>query len=874
MGIVTLSRWDAFGTWRAIICVALLFLAALHTNTASAGNNRNAKVAVHVLPHDDLRTCSHNFPEISDCHDISTTSGGCGGIDVFPVFFDIDEYLGVQYGLSWPASGSCAFTTCSDLHIGDITQAGDGISQVWFACKVASAVIPGFGWIDCPEPARVCVIPHPETGYIDILDCNDDLDQPVAVFCAGVCGETGDDPCETVFVPLGLEKTDGSGGSCVVGGDSITYAIAYDNGANLDDVHNVILTDDLPSEAEFISCSAGGTYDSFDHSVTWQLGTLGGGGSGTAEVTVGVGETVMPGGSLENRCSITSDETPTTQAAVHTDVCPETYVPLGLVKYDDTGGDCVDRGQDIIYTLAYDNASNTYDAHGVVLTDFLPDRVEYVSSSGGGVYDEFGHEVVWDLGTLTSGGAGQAEVAVRVDDAVPGGAEMCNHAEITCSETPTTEVTDCIHACADLMSIYLSKIGLTEAPCADRGDTITYEIDYENPNAAELEGVFLTDYLPNETEFVGASSGGVYQSSDHTVAWQIGSLAAGQAGALEIVTLVKPDAIPGTTITNRCEATADGTLPSSAEAATDLCPLAPLNLAKTDGRDGQCVSRGTRMTYVITYDNLANSEHVDAVVLTDYLSSRLDFRSATGGGVYEAAGHKVVWDIGILPAGASDTVRLAVEVRYTASPGSNISNRCEIAGTGTGVTEATSSVMVCEPGDFQFKVAVHVMEHDAHRTCASGLPAITACRDINTTLEAYSLDAFPVFFDMTEYLGLEYGLAWCDSGPCEDALFTSCSDLAIGDIEQSGDGISQTWFSCQSGPAVPGWAWIYASGPSLVCTVPHPVSFSLSVLGCSEDLGTPMCNFCAGVYGEIGDDPCQPTSVQPTSWGAIKAMFR
>ena len=106
-------------------------------------------------------------------------------------------------------------------------------------------------------------------------------------------------------------------------------------------------------------------------------------------------------------------------------------------------------------------------------------------------------------------------------------------------------------------------------------------------------------------------------------------------------------------------------------------------------------------------------------------------------------------------------------------------------------------------------------------------------------------------------------------------MFTSCSDLVIGDIEQSGDGISQVWFDCKPGPiAVPGWAWIYTAGPSIICIAPHPASYSISVLDCSQNAGTPMSNFCAGVYGEIGDDPCAPTNVQPTTWGSIKAMFR
>jgi hypothetical protein len=56
--------------------------------------------------------------------------------------------------------------------------------------------------------------------------------------------------------------------------------------------------------------------------------------------------------------------------------------------------------------------------------------------------------------------------------------------------------------------------------------------------------------------------------------------------------------------------------------------------------------------------------------------------------------------------------------------------------------------------------------------------------------------------------------------------------------------------------------------------VPHPTSGSISVLGCAENLGTEMCNFCAGVYGQLGDDPCVPTNTIPTTWGNIKAMFR
>jgi hypothetical protein len=170
------------------------------------------------------------------------------------------------------------------------------------------------------------------------------------------------------------------------------------------------------------------------------------------------------------------------------------------------------------------------------------------------------------------------------------------------------------------------------------------------------------------------------------------------------------------------------------------------------------------------------------------------------------------------------------------------------------------------------KCAVHVKTHNAKQSCAS-LPVITGCQDIVTTYPGYSFDAFPVFFDLVEYLGLEYAMCW----PAEwiySAAFTSCSDLIIGGILWSGDGVSQTWTACQPGPvAMPGWAWLYAGGPGIVCICPHPASGQILVLDCQEGLDEPVCNFCAGVYGYIGDDPCWPTATEQSTWGGIKSMF-
>jgi len=170
------------------------------------------------------------------------------------------------------------------------------------------------------------------------------------------------------------------------------------------------------------------------------------------------------------------------------------------------------------------------------------------------------------------------------------------------------------------------------------------------------------------------------------------------------------------------------------------------------------------------------------------------------------------------------------------------------------------------------KVAVHVKNHNAKQGCLT-MPVITGCADIVTTYAGSSFDAFPVFYDLTEYKGCEYGLCW--PAWTYSAAFTSCSDLVIGGVRWSGDGVSHAWTLCQSGVITPSWAWLYADGPGMVCPCPYPGTGLISVLDCAGGLDAPCDVFCAGVYGMIGDDPCAggASATEQSTWGGIKAIF-
>jgi hypothetical protein len=156
------------------------------------------------------------------------------------------------------------------------------------------------------------------------------------------------------------------------------------------------------------------------------------------------------------------------------------------------------------------------------------------------------------------------------------------------------------------------------------------------------------------------------------------------------------------------------------------------------------------------------------------------------------------------------------------------------------------------------KVAVHVIPYKSQMNCGERLPEIESCWDIQFTYEGDDFLAFPVFFDLNEYQGVEFGLSWPDWAG--SAAWHSCSDLAIGDISHPGDGVSQVWRTCHlDHAAVTGWVWLHADGPGYIYVCPHPHTQRILVLNCRQRVDEAHCSAAAGVNGFVGDDPCRPT---------------
>ena len=80
-----------------LLLVSLVYACVLSISApALAGNNPQAKAAIHVRAHNAKAGC--NVGTIASCEDISTTYPS-ESVDVFPVFFNLNEYQELEYGI-------------------------------------------------------------------------------------------------------------------------------------------------------------------------------------------------------------------------------------------------------------------------------------------------------------------------------------------------------------------------------------------------------------------------------------------------------------------------------------------------------------------------------------------------------------------------------------------------------------------------------------------------------------------------------------------------------------------------------------------------------------------------------------------------------
>jgi uncharacterized repeat protein (TIGR01451 family) len=165
------------------------------------------------------------------------------------------------------------------------------------------------------------------------------------------------------------------------GTEQVTYALAYANPGRVP-LSSVTLTDTLPANVTFVSCSGGGTCARSGSTVTWTVGSLAAGASGTATLVVTVAP-AFTATSLAN--TVTIQGTPPSGAQVQASstatIAVDQPTPAFLLTNTPSARQ-VAPGGSVTWTLKYTN-QGTGTASGATLLDTVPAGFGSVTCSTG-----------------------------------------------------------------------------------------------------------------------------------------------------------------------------------------------------------------------------------------------------------------------------------------------------------------------------------------------------------------------------------------------------------------------------------------------------------------------------------------------------------
>ena len=360
-----------------------------------------------------------------------------------------------------------------------------------------------------------------------------------AVFNAAVLGTTDpggpetppatDDTPVTATPDLAITKT--AGATSVEPGDVLVYTLSYQNIGN-QGATGVVITETVPANVTFNAGASTPGWSCADGSAAGTpctFSVVGEVAAGAAAVNVLFAVNIpdpIPAGveDIFNAVSIADDGSngpdPTPDNNQDTTTIPVDAMPALTVSKTDSGVS-VGAGDTLSYAISYQNTGNQ-NASGVVLTETVPEHTTY---SGGGwsctPNADAGSVCTLLVGDVAAGANGSASFVVTVADPIPAGVENIANRVTVHSDgdggepdepppgpgEPGHDPTDPRQDEEDTPVDALPELVVTKTDNGAEvqpGDSITYEIGYQNIGDQNATGVVLTETVPEHTTFSGS----------------------------------------------------------------------------------------------------------------------------------------------------------------------------------------------------------------------------------------------------------------------------------------------------------------------------------------------------------------------------------
>jgi uncharacterized repeat protein (TIGR01451 family) len=337
---------------------------------------------------------------------------------------------------------------------------------------------------------------------------------------------------------------------------------------------------------------------------------------------------------------------------------------LGLTKTVDNAAPAA--GANVTFTLTVTN-NGPNNATGVVVNDFLPDGLTYVSDDGGGSYVP--GTGLWTVGALANGASATLHITATVDDT----GAIDNVASIA-AVTPLDPNPANDTAQSALLAPRSADLHLTfgaNVATVNPGGSIVYTLTVKNLGQDPAYSVDVQEDFPafpalNPGSFT--ASQGVYNPA--TGHWDLASLEVGNTATLSF-TVTAPN-FAGNLVNNastssaRVASRAADPNPADNMASAVVQVLSPATVTATKSVAGSFVEGGA-ITYTVVLSNSGafDQQNNTGPELTDVLPAQLTLvsASATAGTATANVGtNTVTWD-GVVPAGGSVTVTINATVK-------------------------------------------------------------------------------------------------------------------------------------------------------------------------------------------------------------------
>jgi len=317
----------------------------------------------------------------------------------------------------------------------------------------------------------------------------------------------------------------------------LTYTLFYTNTGNLP-LNDIWIWDDVdPAAGDILPSSVSPPADlgsTTSQLVAWHFdtipieGTAGSNGELKFAVLVDGHDLVLPDGTeLTNHAYLGAgvDGLPPEPAYTST---LTTTVQAPSIEFSKSDGLLeTEPGDPLTYTLFITN-SGSAPAHGLVVTDVLPDYLSVAGNILPAPDQQSGQTLVWtSLAPLAQGSSTEIQIPVISDITTPDDTVLTNTAEVAYQNAYGFQYTP-IEA-QDATTVWGPILSIEKSAAPDpavAGATLTYTLQVSNDGPGAASSVVVTDTLPENTTYLSCSGGQNCFENAGVVQWDLGSLAA------------------------------------------------------------------------------------------------------------------------------------------------------------------------------------------------------------------------------------------------------------------------------------------------------------------------------------------------------------